>query len=442
MASDQRIRDPIHNLIKFSAGSEDDQVLWELVQSRPIQRLRRIKQLGFSDFVYPGASHSRFSHSLGALEMARRMLSVLTKNKEIGVEDGEDFKLWHRATLCAALLHDVGHGPFSHIFENISKEMGVEVRHEDFTLKIIKESEVAEILSRKDDKLLERTLSFFEEEPGHNIYSSIVSSELDADRLDFLCRDRYFTGIRFGEIDLEWLFDSLTIRQVHPETGTDVLEYNFVLSSKGRGVVEEYLMAYAHLYSSVYFHKTTRGIEVLIRAILSDTLSNPDYRSQLGKNNQLISYFEEGKEPKLDTYLALDDHTILTLIKEIASGDFGEVTPLAKRFLSRELLKCFEPPKHSQDAPPIQKIAAFEKLLNGKEIKYFRDVAPSKGYKQFQVGDHYLENILVASPHEDEPRPVGELSPWVQQLVEKYKVRLYFLNDDDRSSARDLWKSL
>ena len=127
MVNDQRIRDPIHNLIKFSADSEDDQVLWELIQSRPIQRLRRIKQLGFSDFVYPGASHSRLSHSLGALEMARRMLSVLTKNQVIRSEDSE-FKLWHRATLCAALLHDVGHGPFSHVFESLSKKLGIETR--------------------------------------------------------------------------------------------------------------------------------------------------------------------------------------------------------------------------------------------------------------------------------------------------------------------------
>lgn len=223
---------------------------------------------------------------------------------------------------------------------------------------------------------------------------------------------------------------------------TDVMEYHFVLSPKGLGVVQEYLMTYAHLYSSVYFHKTTRGIEVLIRAILLDTLSNPDYCAQLGENNELVSYFQKGDKSRLETYLALDDQTILTFIKEIASGEFGDITLLAKRFFSRELLKCFEPPKHPTDAPPIQKIRDFENLLNDKEIKFFRDVAPPKGYKQYEIGDHFLENILVISSHEDEPRPVGELSPWVRGLVEKTKVRFYFLNDDDRLSARKLWKSL
>ena len=374
--------------------------------------------------------------------MARRMFSTLTKNNQLKAE-AEGFSLWQRATFCAALLHDVGHGPFSHVFEGISKKLGVNTSHESFTLKIIKDTEIADILSRNDGELLERTLSFFEEEPGYSIYSSVVSSELDAHRLDFLCRDRYFTGVRLGEIDLEWLFDSLTLLQVPAEPDTDVVEYHFVLSPKGLGVVQEYLVTYAHLYSSVYFHKTTRGIEVLVKEILLKALSNTDYCAQLGENNELVSYFQGGAEPTLESYLALDDHTILTFIKEIAAGDFGDITPLAKRFLSRDLFKCFEPPKHPADAPPLFKIGVFEKLLNDNNIKYFKDVAPSKGYKQYEVGDdHYLDNILVISSHENEPRPVGELSPWVRGLVEKSKVRLYFLNDGDRLSAQDLWKSL
>src|SRR5687767_13619508 len=109
---DQRIRDPIHNLIKFSSSRPDDRVLWNLVQTPQIQRLRRIKQLGFSELVYPGATHTRFSHVLGAMQTARKMLTVFLRNAVFTPDPDEEL-----ATLCAALLHDVGHGPFSHVFE-------------------------------------------------------------------------------------------------------------------------------------------------------------------------------------------------------------------------------------------------------------------------------------------------------------------------------------
>lgn len=142
---DQRIRDPVHDLIKFSQTDPDDKILWDLLQTFPLQRLRRIKQLGFSDFVYPGASHSRLSHSIGAMQMARRMLVVLERNNEINPRS-RDHRVWRRATVCAALLHDVGHGPFSHVFEEISDECGISEQHVAYTLRIIQETEVKKVL--------------------------------------------------------------------------------------------------------------------------------------------------------------------------------------------------------------------------------------------------------------------------------------------------------
>jgi HD superfamily phosphohydrolase len=123
---DQRIRDPIHNLIAFSTKVPDDEVLWELLQSAPIQRLRRIKQLGFSEFVYPGATHSRFSHVLGAMQMARRMLDVFERNNIFA--NKRDHRHQRRATLAAALLHDVGHGPYSHVFEEVAAGLKQELK--------------------------------------------------------------------------------------------------------------------------------------------------------------------------------------------------------------------------------------------------------------------------------------------------------------------------
>ena len=121
-----RIRDPIHDLIVFPDDLEGD-TLWQLLETEPVQRLRRIKQLGFSEFVYPGASHKRLSHSLGAMQMARRMLESFSKRNVIADFDKATHESWRLATLAAALIHDIGHGPYSHVFEELSEQQGPKV---------------------------------------------------------------------------------------------------------------------------------------------------------------------------------------------------------------------------------------------------------------------------------------------------------------------------
>ncbi|MBV8567087.1 MAG: HD domain-containing protein, partial [Methylobacteriaceae bacterium] len=208
MKDEERIRCPVHDLISFKRSRADDALLWELIQSRPIQRLRRIKQLGFSEFVYPGATHSRFSHSLGAMQMARRMIDVLSRNQSFDTSGDHD----KTATLVAALLHDIGHGPYSHVFEDILDHFGIKRNHEAFTLALIEGTEIKDKLTAAG--LYEKTINLFTKEPGYNVFNAIISSQLDCDRLDFLCRDRYHTGIRSAALDLEWLFDSLRIEEV------------------------------------------------------------------------------------------------------------------------------------------------------------------------------------------------------------------------------------
>ena len=438
---DQRIRDPIHNLIKFSSNSDDDKILWELIQTPPLQRLRRIKQLGFSEFVYPGATHSRFSHSLGAMQMARRMLGALTKN-EVITKDGE-FSRWRCATLCAALLHDVGHGPFSHVFEGVSAKLGIKKNHESYTLRIINETKISDILKKGGKNLLEDTLFLLKAEPGKNIYSRIISSQLDADRLDFLCRDKYFSGIHFGQIDLEWLFDSLRVMGVPIEDGSSVEEQTFVISPKGRSVIEEYLFAYSHMYENVYFHKTTRGVEELVSQILFKGLSDKAFRELLSQTNPLVAYFNTGEDPGLDLYLALDDVSVLSLIKYAASGKFGEVSELSRRFLERNLFKCFEIPKKPKENPPGKKIGKFRCRLEAEKIKFCESKTRQKGYEQHEFdGEAPLENILVISKDDGEPTSIAELSPAVKHFSDRPTRRFYFLDDATRNRARKLWKQL
>ena len=198
----RRIRDPIHDLIVFPDDIEGE-TLWELLETEPMQRMRRIKQLGFSEFVYPGASHKRLSHSLGAMQMARRMLQSFEKRSAIQDFDKKSYADWSLATLCAALIHDIGNGPYSHVFEELSESQGAKIGHEEYTRRLIEETKISEVL--KTAGIRDKVLYFFTKEKQSNPYGSIISSQMDCDRLDFLARDRYFTGIRSSVVDLEAL---------------------------------------------------------------------------------------------------------------------------------------------------------------------------------------------------------------------------------------------
>ena len=236
MDKSQRIRDPIHNLSAFSERSDEDCLLWSLIGTRPIQRLRRIKQLGFSEFVYPGATHSCFSHVLGAMQTARRMLAVFERNSFFDASMG-DHRLNRTATLAAALLHDIGHGPYSHVFEEPASSLKIEKAREEYTRELIKQSEIKEILEISG--AYKETLSFFQSDKTFTPYSTIISSQMDCDRLDFLSRDRYFCGLKSSYIDFEWLFDSLLIEEVVTDIEDDIEQFSFVVNEKGLRVVEE-----------------------------------------------------------------------------------------------------------------------------------------------------------------------------------------------------------
>lgn len=276
MKDEERIRCPVHDLIGFKRSRDEDVLLWNLIQTEPMQRLRRIKQLGFCEFVYPGATHSRFSHVLGAMHMARRMLDVLAKNQRLG--EHENFTLDRRATLAAALLHDIGHGPYSHVFEEISDHFELAQDHETYTLELLDIPEIKDELVKFG--VYEQTRRFFTEEPGYSVFNAIISSQMDCDRLDFLCRDRHHTGIRSDAIDLEWLFDSLRIEKIPVDDAGIATEYSFVFSEKGKTVAEEFVITYMKMYQNVYFHKTTRAVQYLVRDMLIEVLSEHTNRPE------------------------------------------------------------------------------------------------------------------------------------------------------------------
>src|SRR5687767_11258769 len=201
--SEKIIRDPVHDVIAFRLDRPTDALLFKLLNAVEFQRLRRIRQLGMASLAYPGADHSRYSHSLGVMETARKILDQLKRDfaKKID-EEGET------VTLVAALLHDLGHGPFSHVFERVS---GID--HEQLGRRVIADtdSEVHQVLIRHDKLLPEQILDFLQCRPRRTFYCDVLSSQLDADRLDYLLRDNLMTGSGYGDYDLAWLLHALAV---------------------------------------------------------------------------------------------------------------------------------------------------------------------------------------------------------------------------------------
>ncbi len=191
------LRDPIHGYINI-----EYEVIWKCIDAKEFQRLRRIHQLGGNFQVYPSAEHSRFSHSLGVYEIVRRMLNEVKSLKE---ELSEYEKV---SVMLAGLLHDVGHGPFSHAFEHVT-----EFNHEEYTAKIILENtQINQILNEVNPKLAQDVVNIIEHKHENDILNQIVSAQLDADRMDYLLRDSYFSATSYGQFDLERILRTLRVK--------------------------------------------------------------------------------------------------------------------------------------------------------------------------------------------------------------------------------------
>jgi HD superfamily phosphohydrolase len=247
--SEKIIRDPVHDVVAFRLDSPPDALLFRLINCVEFQRLRRIRQLGLASLAYPGADHSRYSHSLGVMETARKILSQLAHSHTIEDEG---------RTLCvvAALLHDLGHGPFSHVFERVSG-----IRHEELTRRVILDgdSEVHRVLADHDPAMPQRIVDFLACRPKRTFFCDIIASQLDADRFDYLLRDNLMTGSRYGSFDLEWVLHALTI-----DPSCDRL----AVTTKGISAVETYLQARFNMYRHVYFHKVVRSAEGMVKLAL------------------------------------------------------------------------------------------------------------------------------------------------------------------------------
>lgn len=252
------IRDPIHGLISLRP---DEPYLLELIDTPEFQRLRRIRQLGVSNITYPGAEHTRFAHSLGVLSFAGRILDHLKSRYRSHKEIADLIETHERTIKAAALLHDTGHGPFSHMIERAFRSTS---KHEARTALIVTadESEVSKVLRRHDIDP-DQVRSVIDGTFPIRFLRDIVSSQLDADRMDYLLRDAMMTGVEYGSCDAEWIIHALCLGLDPVQSGAWKTEDLRLCLDRSRGVhaAEQLIVARMHMSYQVYYHRVTRGWE-------------------------------------------------------------------------------------------------------------------------------------------------------------------------------------
>lgn len=306
-------KDPVHQYIVVK-----DQLIWDLINTKEFQRLRRIRQMGASFFTFHGAEHSRFSHSLGVYEITRKIISQFERNRY------EDWPQEERMLcLCAALLHDIGHGPFSH-----SIEEAFDIFHEDWSCDIILgDTEVHRLLSKVSLDFPQQVANVINKSYESELIVSLISSQLDADRMDYLLRDAYYTGVNYGTFDLERI-----MRVVRPYRG------HIVVKESGMHAVEDYLMSRYQMYWQVYFHPVTRSSEIILKKLFQRAKQlyqdGFSFEFMIAPLNRLFE-----RNLSVEDYYMLDESFIqMTMLQWTKERD-PILADLCRRFLERKLFK-------------------------------------------------------------------------------------------------------
>lgn len=329
MREEKVFKDPVHKYIYVQ-----DQTVWDLINTKEFQRLRRIRQLGTSYLTFHGAEHSRFSHSLGVYEITRKIISLFERNQYA------DWPKEERVLcLCAALLHDVGHGPFSH-----SIEKAFRMNHEDWTCRIVLgDTDVHRVLHRADPSYPQKVADIICKQYSNEIVVSLISSQLDADRMDYLLRDAYFTGVNYGTFDLERI-----LRMIRPHQG------HLVIKESGMHAVEDYLMSRYQMYWQVYFHPVTRSGEILLDKIFqrAKKIYDEGYAFRF-----LLPPLERLFEQKLDVhnYFQLDEALMQTVFMQWSEEPDSVLADLCRRFIHRNLFKYVQVnPRDESKVPELK----------------------------------------------------------------------------------------
>jgi len=401
------INDPVYGFISIPT-----ELVFDLIEHRYFQRLRYIKQLGMTHLVYPGALHTRFHHAIGAMHLMGMAIEVL-RNKGYAISREEE-----EAVIIAILLHDIGHGPFSHALEEVIVE---DISHEDIS---------AMLMSRLNDEFngqLTMAIDIFNGTYPREFLHQLVSSQLDMDRMDYLNRDSFFTGVSEGVISSDRIIKMLNVKDDH-----------IVIEEKGIYSVEKFLIARRLMYWQVYLHKTVIAAEQMLKKILLrarelaltgvSISATPALNHFLKKPIQKDVFMNE--DHHLETFASLDDTDIMAAIKIWAEHDDFVLSKLCNDLVHRNLYKV-DITNEEPDEKFIEILTkrAVEKYnISGHEASYFvfKDTISNKAYKwgDGSIGilmkDDTIKDITAASDNTN----LEALAKTVKKYILCYKKDL------------------
>lgn len=407
-------RDPIYGYVKIR-----DELIWKLVQTKEFQRLRRIHQLGGTSMVFHTAEHSRFSHSLGVYEIARRIVyEVESVSNTLTDEE-------RLITLCAALLHDLGHGPYSHTFESVFA-----TNHEQFTIAIITgDTEVHAVLESYQpgfSNKVARTINgecyqgeCHDAACHHHIMGHIISSQLDADRLDYLQRDAYNTGATYGEVDQDRILRSMV-----------VVDNQLAFKYSSMHAIENYLVSRYHMYWQVYYHPVSVSHEILLSKIFHRVMDLMDQGYPFPHDLTAIRMLKEGAID-LETYLELDEVWVNYHVKEWTKASDPILSDLSERFINRRLYKYLSCRSENELQEAYEIFSQVYQKYGIDPNYYLQQDTISKEAYQF-YNEHVLHHSPILLYYDQRLVEIAELSHIVRGIKDvgaKTDYKLYYAKE-------------
>ncbi|WP_307437765.1 HD domain-containing protein [Labrys monachus] len=411
-----------------------------------------MRQLGFSEFVFPGATHTRFSHSVGVFHIARALMAVI---------ESDPANRTHQSlvALAAALVHDLGHGMFSHAFEDIGKRINLPMAiHENVSDALVRESEISEVLNRELGRgFSEEVADVIRNKNPGNLFDSVVSSQFDADRLDYMQRDRLMTGVQGSGVDATWILANLEVGTVRinadEEEAGEVK--TLVLGPKAFHAAEHYVLSLFQLYPNVYLHKTTRGAEKIFSSLILKLYGLvQDGRNDLSglpDNHPIILFLSNPNA--IENALLLDDALFWGSLHFLSNSKDKLVAEYASRLEGRRLLKCIDVRRQIEGQIPVRrgmtpedrqereakitiKVKTIMKEITARSIERERnkerqiliDEYRRSPYKKFQDSQTPLNQILIR--HAGVIEDMAHLSSVVSG-AESFEVNRAYVSEDD-----------
>lgn len=433
---DRVFRDPVHGLIQISAK---DDFLTDLIDTPEFQRLHRVRQLGVASLTFPGTDHSRFCHSLGVLHVASRILEVLRTRYHDSVV-GNQVEKYHQTIKAAALLHDVGHGPFSHLMERAFKSVK---DHEERTKDMITAAESGISKALKDWAIKpEEVRQVIDHKFQFLFLQDIVSSQLDADRMDYLVRDSHFAGVNYGIFDLEWILNCLCIGSYASDSENPELWRLCLDKKRGLQAAEQLILARQHMSLQVYYHKSTRRWEAIFLCLIREAARLVNLDALPASTPDLVKlYLKERGKVSHSEFLRLDEPLMLTAFsgwRDSLKTEHRWLAKLSEGFLERK--KVLERVELTEDLTADQEMRLRQCLthefkqtgeshweLDAGEFTPYKGPDPTtkqtdpEGYKDGVLAD----SILLSEGGTTKPaQPVAEVSGIFKMLIgQRFRLR-------------------